>query len=189
MKYLKMLTVLVAAVAALAAVAAPASATQLTSPAGTVYTSTVHATSGTLSWTLGSSKVECSGSTWAGKVESHGTAVTTKMPLTSLSYTGCNFQYTVLKPGFFEIHTDTAASDGNGTVTWSGAEIAAHTSVGVCVYTTNGTHIGTLTGGSPAKLTMASASIPRTGGNFLCGVSSTLNGTYTINTPGTLLVD
>jgi hypothetical protein len=61
--------------------------------------------------------------------------------------------------------------------------------VGECVFTFNGTQIGTLTSGNPAKLDVSSAKIPRTGGNFLCGSSGTWTGSYTVNTPSSLYVD
>jgi hypothetical protein len=191
MKTLKMLALACGAAAIMAIFAAPASATLLTSPAGTTYTGSLEATSTNLKWHGSFVTIECSHSKWAGKVESHGAAVTVKSTLSSLSFTGCNYAYTVKTAGSLEIHTDTAVADGNGTVTWSGAQIEVATSVGTCVFTTNGTHIGTLTGSDSVKavIDINSAKIPRTGGNFLCGSSATLTGNYTITTPSTLTVD
>lgn len=192
MKTLKMLALACGAVAILAIFAAPASATQLTSPNGTVYTGEVKGTSTNLKWDGSFVTLECGHSAWGGKVENHGAAVTAKVGLTSLTFTGCNYTYTVLRPGFFEFHTDTSAvNDGNGTLTWTEAEISVATSVGTCIFTTNNTDVGTVTGSDVgnAVLDIASAKIPRTGGNFLCGSSSTLTGTYTITTPSTLTVD
>ena len=79
MKYAKMLGLLAVAAAALMAFAGVASATTLTSPSGTTYTSTIKATSeGTT--TLHNSSlgiaVSCEESTVEGKVEKHGSGVT-----------------------------------------------------------------------------------------------------------------
>lgn len=190
MKTLKMLALACGAAAIMAIFAAPASATVLTSPQGTTYTNTIEATSTNLKWHGAFVTVECSHSKWAGKVETHGAAVTVKSTLSSLSFTGCNYAYTVVTPGSLEIHTDTAVADGNGTVTWSGAVIEVATSVGTCVFTTNGTHIGTLTGSDSTNAVIdINAKIPRTGGNFLCGSSATLTGSYAITTPSSLAVD
>jgi hypothetical protein len=192
MKTLSMLALACSAAAVLAIFAAPASATQLTSPQGTVYTGTVQATSTNIKWDGAFTTIECGHSEWHGSVESHGAAVTTKFNLSKLTFTGCNFVYTVKKAGSLEIHTDNSAvNDGNGTLTWTGAEISAATSVGTCIFTTSATDIGTITGSDSvnAVLDINSAKIPRTGGNFLCGSSATLTGNYTITTPSTLTVD
>lgn len=190
MKHLKMLT-FGAAIAVLLVVSAPASATQLTSPSGAVYTGSVHAESGKLTWSGSFVTIECAKSTWSGNVVSHGSSITTGISLSSLSFTECNFAFTVNKTGSFEIHTDSATSDGNGTLTSTGAEITSKTSVGTCIFTTNATDLGTVKGGTPATVEIKGAKIPRTGGSagFLCGSTATLNGTYTITTPSTLLVD
>ena len=187
MKTLKMLALACSAAAVLAIFAAPATATVLTSPAGTTYTGSIKATSNNLKWEGPFVTIECSHSAWGGNVESHGAAVTTKFQLSSLSFTGCNFAFTVNNTGSMEVHTDTAVSDGNGTLTWTGASISIATSVGTCVFTTNGTDLGTVTGGENAI--DVNAKIPRTGGSFLCGPSAGLRGIYTITTPNSLTVD
>ena len=198
MKYAKMLGLLAVAVTALMAFAGVASATILTSPAGTTYTSTIKATSTESSLDGAFVTVTCKHSAVEGKVESHGAGVTAGGKISSLTFTECNFPTTVKKAGSLEIHTTkvtdangevTEPVNGNGTLTSTGAEIEIATSVGTCIFTTSATDVGTVTGGTTAKLDIASAKIPRTGGNFLCGSSGTWTGSYTINTPDTLLVD
>jgi hypothetical protein len=191
MKYLKMLGLAAVAVASLMTFAATASATTLTSPNGTTYTGNLQAESGVLSWDGAFSTITCKNSTLGGTAESHGAATTVGVKLSSLTFTECNFPFTVGKPGSLEIHTEGATANGNGTITWSGMELAMHTSVGTCIFTTSNTHIGTLTGSDVGKAQwdINATKIPRTGGNFLCGSSSTLTGSYTITTPSTLTVD
>lgn len=191
MKLLQMFALACGAAAILAIFAAPASATQLTSPQGTVYTGTVEAASSGLAWDGAFTTIKCNSSAWSGQVESHGAAVTTRFNLASLSFTECNYPYTVAKAGSFEIHTaNSAVNDGNGTLTWSGGEINVTTSVGTCIFTTSNTDLGTVTGSDGANAVLdITAKIPRTGGNFLCGSSATLTGSYTITTPSTLTVD
>ena len=183
MKHLKMLGLLAVAVAALSASVAPALATIFTSPAGTIYTSTIEAYSFETALSGSFVTVKCGESHVKGKVETHGAGVTAGGKISSLTFTECNYPTTVKKAGSLEIH---GLGGGNGTLTSTGAEIEIATSVGTCVFTTSATDIGTMTGGTPARLDIASAKIPRTGGNFLCGSSGTWNGSYTIITPGSL---
>jgi hypothetical protein len=191
MKYAKMLGLLAVAAAALMAFAGTASATVLTSPSGTTYTSTIKAESeGATSLDGAFTTVTCNKSTVEGKVESHGAAVTAGGKISSLTFTECNYPTTVKAAGSLEIH---GLGSSNGTLTSSGASIEIATSVGTCVFTTTNTDVGTLTGstttGGNATLDIASAKIPRTGGNFLCGSSGTWTGAYKVTTPATLIVD
>jgi hypothetical protein len=206
MRYIKTLGLLAVAAAALMAFAGTASATSLTSPAGTTYTSTISATS-TNSTLHGSFiTVTCKHSAVTGKVESHGAAVTAGGKISSLTFSECNYPVTVSKPGSLEIHTEyelvkthengtktyaqKATSNGNGTLTSTGAEIKIHTSVGECIFTTSATDIGLLTGSTTknAVLDIDSSAIPRTGGSFFCGSSGEWTGNYTVTTPSTLYV-
>jgi hypothetical protein len=116
----------------------------------------------------------------------HGVSTTAEGKLSKLAFSGCNYQLTVKKAGSLAFH---ATSEGNGTLTWTGGEFAMHTSVGECIFTTNGTDIGTITGGTGAKLDIDSVHIPRTGGSFFCGSSLEWTGSYTFSTPSTLLLD
>jgi hypothetical protein len=187
MNFLKMLGLLVAA--AFLSIAGTASANPLTSPEGTAYTSTIKSES-TNSQIDGSFvRFECSTTAMEGKVETHS-STSAEAKLSSLGFSGCNYQMTVAKPGTLKIH---GGETSPGTVTWSGAEFSLHSSVGQCIFTTNGTDIGTITDSSETKgnavIDINSAKIPRTGGNFLCGSSGTWTGSFTIGTPSTLYVD
>jgi hypothetical protein len=186
MKYVKMLGLLAVAAAALMAFTGVASATTLTSPSGTTYTSTIAATAGATSLHGPFTTVTCQKSTVEGQVESHGAGVTAGGSISTLDFSECNFPVKVLKNGSLEVH---ATSGGNGTLTTSGAEITIETSIANCLFTTKSTDVGTLTGGTTAVLDINSAGIPRTGHSIFCGSSGTWTGSYTVNTPDTLLVD
>jgi len=185
MRHIKILGLLAVAATALMAFASIASASTVTSPSGTVYTKTIAATAGPTELVGSFTTVKCNKSAVEGSVKSHGAGVTAEGPISSLTFSECNFNVTVLKKGDLIAH---ATGGGNATLTSTGAEVLVHTSVGECIFTTNATDIGNLTGGTPAKLSIASVAIARTGGNFLCGSSAKWSGTYTVNTPGTLFV-
>jgi hypothetical protein len=185
MKFRNLLGLLAVAAAALMAFAGTASASTVTSPSGTAYTGTITASAGTMEFVGSFTTVKCTNSTLGAVVKTHGAALTIEGWVENLTFSGCNFEITVKKGGFLFLH---ASGGGNAVVTWSTAEVIIHTSVGECVFTTNNTQIGTLSGGTPANLPIASAAIPRTGGNFLCGSSAKWSGKYTFNTPGTLFV-
>lgn len=186
MKYLKMLGLLAVAATALMAFAGSAAASVLTSPEGTTYTSSIVATS-TNSVLHGSFvTVSCSHSEAKGKVEQHGVVkgatVNAGGKVSSLTFTGCNYDTTVKNEGSLEV------TSGNNVIS-TGASVEIHTSVGLCVFTTNGTSVGTLTEGASASLDINSSKIPRTSGSFLCGSSGTWTGSYDLTTPNSLWVD
>jgi hypothetical protein len=185
MRTSKALALAVVAAAISLCLAPLASASIATSPSGTAYTSTIKATAGTTELVGSFTTVKCTSSTVEGKVSSHGASVTVEGPVTSLTFSGCNFEVTVKKGGTIISH---ATGGGNATLTSTGAEVILHTSIGECVFTTNATDVGTGTGGSPASVSIASAVIQRTGGNFLCGSSAKFSGKYTDSTPSTLFV-
>src|SRR6185295_15020199 len=167
MKYVKMLGLLAVAAAALMAFAGTASATTVTSSTGS--TPTIHADSEGATTLHGVVDVTCNASTVQGTVSQHGTGVTVKGNISTLTFTSCGSNdVTVNTPGSLEVHAINPT--GNGTLTSSGAQITIQvTSLGIsCVFTTNNTHIGTYTsaannGGVPT-MHIDSASIPRTGG-------------------------
>jgi hypothetical protein len=194
MKIIKMLGPVAMAVAALAAFAATASATKLTSPISTVYTSEITAESEGATSLHGSfTTVTCQKSHVAGNVEQHGPGKTVKGSLSKLSFTECNFPVKVLKAGSLEIHAVNCSVYCTGTLTASGGEITIETSIANCLFTTSSTHIGTLTGtddtGGHATLDINSAGIPRTGHSIFCGSSGTWTGSYTVTRPVTLWID
>lgn len=188
MKHLRMLGLLAVAAAALMAFAGSASATSVTSNNGT--TPEIRATSSNSELDGAFVTVKCSHSEVHSKVEQHGPSVTVKGKNSLLTFTGCNYEVTVKTAGSLELHG--TSTTGNAALTSLGAEISIHTSIGTCIFTTNSTVIGEITGsnhtGGNAVLDLNSAKIPRTGGNFLCGSSGTWTGSYAIGTPSTFEV-
>jgi hypothetical protein len=182
MNRLKTLCLIAVVAGALTALAAPASATTLTSPKGTTYTSTIEATATNLKGHGAFVTVECSHSTAKATIEQHGESVSAGGKFSSLTFTSCNYTVTVNSAG-------SVAMDAGGVVKSTGAQVSIATSVGTCVFATNNTTVGTGTGGEGAQLDINSAKIPRTGGNFLCGSSGTLTGSYTVTSPSTLFLD
>jgi hypothetical protein len=181
MKYIKMLGLLSIATVALLAFAGAASATTLTSPAGTTYTGTIKAESSNSSIHGSFITVSCGKSTFEGKVEQHGAGVPAEGKLSSLTFSECNYSITrTINIGVYRVH-----SNGWWTFIFG---IHIHTSVGECVFTANATTTN-FTGGSPAKIDLDSAAIPRTGGSFFCGSSGEWTGNYTITSPSSLYVD
>jgi hypothetical protein len=177
--------VLLAAVVVMA-LAGTASATVVTSPAGAAYTGTFSATSTNGQLHGSFITTSCGHSLFEGKIESHGASQTAEGKISKLTFTNCNYTMTVRKGGSWIFH---ATGGGSGTLTWTGAEFALHTSIGECVFTTSATDIGTVTGGIGAVLDVNSSSIPRTGGSFFCGSSLTWTANYQFTTPSALLVD
>ena len=194
MKYVKMLGLLAVAAAAMMAFAGVASATTVTSPAGTTYTSTVKASAGSTELHGEAFSVSCASSTVEGKVESHGAGITIGGNIDSLVFASCNFPVTVLKAGSLEVHEKQGGNGFVGTLTSTGAEITIHGPFGInCLYKTNATDIGTLTGSgttkATAKLDIDSSLIPRTGDSAFCGANGEWTGSYTVNTPDYLDVE
>ncbi len=213
MRYLKMLRLLTVSAAALMAFAGSASATEITSSTGS--TPTIHATAGTTSL-HGAATIECHSSTVEGIVSSHGSSTTVKGIISKLSFANCtnNNHVTVLTDGSgpngtgeLEVHTQyTTVKDpdgtlttfldeqnGNGTLTSTGTRITiALTGLGLnCLYETNNTKIGTVTGtaaGGEAVLHIESAAIPRVRHSFFCGSSGIWTGGYRVTHPTGLTI-
>lgn len=191
MKYIKTLGLVAVTAVAAMAFAATASATSLTSPAGTTYTGKIIAqlqSSSLIVHNSAGEDFECKGSVAEGTVESHGVGVTAKGNISKWTLSECDATFKILKPGSIEIH---ATSNGNATITSSGMEIEAIGQTMTCIYTTNNTDIGLLTGSKTenARALVSSAQVPRTGGSLFCGSTGTLTGEYKITTPSTLYVD
>lgn len=195
MKYIKALGLLAVAAAALMVFAGGAWATSLTSSTG--ETPTLTATSPHPVWhnqSLGT-ETTCTESTLEATVESHGAGQAVRGKLSKVTFGSGGVQgvcgsthYKVLTFGSLSIVG--ASATGNGTVSFTGTELTTqNTSIGIsCIYKTSSTHIGTLTGGVPAVLTIESALIPRTGHSFFCGSHSQWTGQYTITHPSPLTV-
>lgn len=191
MKYAKALGLLAVVVASLMALAGTAMATRATSPTGTLYTGTVKATSANMELHItGITTVKCTHSEMELTIESHGVGVTVFGKLSKLTFTGCtNGQPTspVANRGSLEVH---GTLYPNGEATSNGAAVVIHnTPIGTCIFTTNSTKIGTVTGGKPAQLDVNSAAIPQTGGNPFCPSSGVWTGSYSVTTPGELSFD
>ena len=198
MKYVKMLGL--AAVAAMALMAfvgaGTASATTLTGVGGSILKSgsTITATNeGTVTLTTSFKNIECTHSEVSGKTTNEtGTAVEGKVEV--LTFDGvCNCEVKVLKKGTLSI---TWISGSNGTLKSSGAEVTASCSSIFgnvhCIYATNGTDLGTLTGSGTTKSTatmdIASADIPRLPTSGLCDESANWDAKYEVNSPDELNV-
>lgn len=202
MKPLKNLGLLAIAVAALTAFAATgtASATVLCgNNSGTTKCTEAYAegteiqavNEGTTTLTTSFTNIECSESTVGGKVTNPGgksTAVSGNVE--TLTFSKCNCEVNVIKNGTLSI-TQIAGTD-NGTLSSSGAEVTASCSTifGTvhCIYSTNATDLGTLTGGNPAKMDISSANIPRLTTSGLCAEKANWDATYKVTRPTPLYV-
>jgi len=197
MKCLKMLGLVAVAASALIAFTGTASATTWYSPVGTPLKvgDTVHTVSPAWVHTVLDSpigKIECNHTahyviTNAGG--NHGGAGPTTPVRASVStnFTNCTTATVhVLKSGTLSA---TSSGGGKNTLSSTGAEWTIETFGLHCVYATNNTAIGTLTGGSPASIAI-SATIPRTGGKSgaFCGSSAPLTGSSTVTSPNPLIV-
>jgi hypothetical protein len=196
MKHRKSLGPLVLIAAALLVLPSSAGATSLTSPTGTIATPTIEGESeghvtqhNRLSEEFMWPKAECQWK-FAGTVEKHGNGEPTVIPLKTLTQTGCtnNWHMTTVTPGKFEI---TWTEGYDGTVTWTGGTFEATRFGIVCKFKTEGTHFGTITGGSPATIHIE-GSPELTSSGLVCGEnepSYRLTGSFTIASPSSLYVD
>lgn len=200
MKYFQMFGLLAVVAAALMAFASMAFATSVTTvTGGAAATPTIRAeTTGgpVVLHTSLFATLECNG-TAEGNVEAHGQGEAVWGRIRSLTLTNCTspgISVTVTSPinvaGSLSV---TWTSGYNGILTSTGAQISmySHTYGGTCVYTTNNTKIGTVTGGSPAILDIEAAAIPRTGGTLgsFCGPTGTWTGSYKVTSPGWLYIN
>lgn len=185
MKSRKMLGHFTIAAATLMVFAGTASASALTSPAGAPMAigATLETTASNIEYHGPFTSVSCKHAVVKSKITQNGTKTTTDAggENTALYFTDCSSNMTTPKKlGTFEINK-------SGEVFWTGLEFATHTSTGECVFSTNNTKIGTLTGGTAAVLDIT-ATIPRTGGSFFCGSSAQWTGNYSILSPAYLAV-
>jgi hypothetical protein len=192
MNHMKMLGLLAGVAAALMGFAGTASATYLTSPSGTVYTDAMHFQSEGDIALHGPTTTTCRKSTFEGDVETHGLATTVASVLSKFTLEECNNHVVVENAGSLIIHTTGASSNGNGTVTSTGLTITIKTtSLNLhCLYVTEITDIGALTGSnsSNATLDIDSVRIPRHVGSIFCGSYLEWTGTYKVTIPSTLYV-
>lgn len=197
MKHLK-LTVLLAVTAAALFAAAGASATTLTGAGETtlgVGTEIKAESEGALSLHPPFGTISCNKASIAGKISNAGGSTSTvQVTLETFTESECNATITVLKKGTLEIHTQSGSANSNGTVTWTGTELTTVFAGFHCIFSTNNTDIGTLTGSATTKgnatLDIA-ATIPRTGGSSgaFCGATAQWTGSLKFTSPTTLNVD
>jgi hypothetical protein len=159
MKYVKILSLLAVAAAAMMAFAASASADYVTtSTGGGAETPEIHGVSeGHVTLKNPIANISCN-STTAGTPTSHGAGAAVSGPISTLAWSNCtnSWHVTTLAPGSLSVES---TSGHNGSLSSTGARVAT-TRFGVtCVYETENTPIGTVTGGNPATLSI-SASIP-----------------------------
>lgn len=131
--------------------------------------------------------IECGKSHVGGKTTNAGGAgVNVTGTVETLSFSECNSTVTVLNKG-----TGSLSSSGgsNGTLTSSGTEVTMVFAGFHCVFKTNNTSLGTVTGGTNATLDV-SATIPRTGGSsgVFCGSTAAFTGSYKGSAPSPLNV-
>jgi hypothetical protein len=189
MKHVKMLGLLVMAAASLMAFASSASAAPtLTSPSGTAYTGEIHATlaSGTSATLKAGIEDTCTESTAKGKVSTNN-ETHAEGALSVLTFAKCTQHTNTVKPGSLTIN-----QAGEVFTTGSRVEVKV-TGLATCFYgqeTGSAVKIGTLTGGTPAKLAVSTTTLQRETGSdtFWCASSGTWTGSYVVTTPGTLLV-
>ena len=189
MKHVKMLGLLVMAAASLMAFASSASAAPtLTSPSGTEYTGTIHATlqSGTSALLKAGIEDTCTESTSSGPVttnnETHAQGT-----LSALTFGKCTQHTAVKNAGSLTIN-----QSGEVFTTGSRVEVVV-TGIATCFYGQEGAtavKIGTLTGGTTAKLAVNTTTLQRLAGSntFFCASAGTWTGSYVVTTPDTLLV-
>lgn len=201
MKYIKMLGLAAVAAAALMAFvgASTASATILTGEGGTKLgeNTEIHAVNeGNVVLTTEFLNITCSSSTVAGKTTNAGggSGVAVTGNVETLTFTSCNCPVTVLKRGTLAVNW---TSGSNGSVTSSGAEVTVNCSTifGTvhCIYTTNNTSLGTVTGsattGKTATMDIASADIPRETTSSLCDKTANWDAKYEVTAPDVLNID
>jgi len=189
MKYVKTfgLAALAAALMAFFAVGT-ASATIIEKEAGTALPSGTSITAESEGKTelhppIGS--INCLKSHVGGKTtNAGGVGVNVTGNIESLSFTECNATVNVLANGTLTVaHT----SGSNGTLSSTGAEVTVVYLGFHCIFRTNNTSLGTVTGGTNATLDI-SATIPRTGGSSgaFCGSNAAWTGSYKVTTPSPL---
>jgi hypothetical protein len=199
MRYIKMLGLAAVAAAALMALvgASTASATTIHGSGGKLAKgTTINAVlkAGTEAvLQAGFGNIACGESTVHGTTSTTGGAAeTVKGSIGTLTFGACTGDtVTVLAPGSLEIHHITGTT--NGTLTGSGSEATtiSHNVGGVhCIYKTENTHIGTLTGNTKGNaILQAEATLIRVPTSFLCASSAKWTATYEVTTPSPLWVE
>jgi len=136
--------------------------------------------------------ITCKKTTIEVEITAEGSATATaRGNVTALTIEECGEnEVKTLTKGSVEIHW--IEGTHNGTLTGTGTEITTVTPSIFgnihCIYTTNATDLGTLTGGTTASMRAESVPIPKLATSSLCPTAPTWDATYTITTPDTLTV-
>ena len=200
MKYVKQLGLLMFAAIIVAALAGVSTATATVLcknnlntencseryPVGTEFKT---ANVGSITMHAGFKTVECKKASGEGKLESEGSSMTTPWGKGTGTYGECNCEVKVLTTGTLEVHH--IAGTDNGTVTFNGSEVTV-TCASIfgnvhCIYITERTDTGPVTGGNPA-IVHIEANIPRKATNALCDEEAVLTATFEVTAPKPLYV-
>lgn len=136
--------------------------------------------------------IECANSHIGGKTTNNGgEGVKVDIKVEAFTLSGCNASITVLTHGTLSI---SASGSDNGTVTSTGTELTLEFKGFHCIYRTNNTSVGTITGSATTKGSATldiAATIPRTGGSSgsSCGATIQWTGSYKITNPSALSID
>ena len=194
MKCLKMLALASLTAAAVLVAAGPASATIVTSPAGTTLGkgAVIKAElSGSAIFHPVIGQIECEQASGEGEITNPGSPTGTVQGILFIgNFGGCNAEIKVLNTGTAEVHTEGGSANGNATMTSSGAEVTVVFSGFHCIFITNNTDFGQVTGGAPATV-QVNGEIPRSGGRSgaFCGAAAELTAELVVTSPSTLFID
>jgi len=191
-QHARILSLLATAITSLMAFASSASAAPtLTSPSGTEYTGTIHATlqSGTSALLKAGIEDTCTESTSSGPVTTNN-ETHAQGSLSSLTFGKCTQHTNTRSAGSLTIN-----QAGEVFTTSSSVEVVV-TGIATCFYGAGlaPVHIGTLTPTSintfTAKLDVSTTELPRAPGSntFFCASQATWTGSYVVTTPDTLYV-
>jgi hypothetical protein len=178
---------------ALMGVTSTASATTLTAPQGSTFTSGFRAENeGTVTFTSsfgGFGSISCTQSVLEGPISQHGSATTASIVLGKMTFTNCSGgepTSPVANPGSLVFHYVNA---NEGAITSQNAQITVHkTLFGTCVFFTSssGNFLGVLT---TSLKTGSNATLDIKGTlNSACG-NGTWHGSYKVTSPSTLYID
>ena len=179
--------------------AGPASATIFTGAGGTILeagTAITAENEGTITLHPPFGDIKCEASKVTGKTTNSGSAAeTVKGTIETLTYEKCNATIVILKKGSFEVHTQTASANNNGTLTKNGTEVTVEFVGTHCIFGSSGSRgtnvlTGSGTTGGNATFDVAGR-VPRIGGRSgaFCGSEAEITGAYKITSPTTLNID
>jgi hypothetical protein len=133
--------------------------------------------------------IECTKSSITANVTS--TSGKIRASVEGLTFEGCNCEVKVLQKGTLQLEQIT--STVNATIKSSGTEITTecNTVFGFvhCIYVTESTDLGTLTGGSPAISDTESVNLPRLSTNALCAEKANWDVKYEVTSPKPLYIE